>query len=425
MSFNLSQKNNKRISFQEIRTLIFLGILFTLVLGLLVAGNYYLSGLLPPGGQFSLLRTASQSFLFDRVEPYSANIPSSVQEQVYGRFAAPGEKPYILDVPFYLLPIFFPLALISNELISRTIWLIVLELGLLSFLIMSLRLATTRAPIFLSITLVIMCFISYYAVCSLVDGTEVILLGAAFTGILLALRAEMDELAGALLVLSSFWWQVGAPFLLFVIILVYSAQRWRVLVAAGMLAFLLGIISFLLYPGWILPFLRASWNNLQTGFGYSTTSIFTAIWPEFGRFFARGFAIILLIVLGIEWRASRGAKYEQVLWTACLTIAATPLLGFRSELVNLVVLLFPFIIILLFIRERWQSIGTGIAVLLLLAVIGTSWIVYLLNVLPYDINREFLFMFLPVITILGLYWIRWWMIRLPRTWIDQVSSRRG
>ena len=424
MPTNQFQKSGKRISFQEFRTLILFGLVFIIMLVLLAVGNYYLSGVLPIGGQFSLLRTSSQSFLFDRVEPYSANIPSSVQKQVYGRFATPGEKPYILDIPFHLLPIFFPLALISNELISRTLWLIVLELGLLSFMVMSIRLATTRTPLYLAVLLVVICSSSLYAVISLQEGSEVILLGVAYTGILIAWQAEMDELVGALLVISTFQWQVGAPFLLFIVFLIFWAQRWRVLVGAAMLLFLLAILSFLLYPGWILPFLRASWNNLQTGYGFSTTSIFTSYWPKFGRIFAWGLAVILLVVLGIEWNSSRGAQTKQVVWTACLTIAATPLLGFRSELANLVVLLFPFIIILLFVRERWKSFGTSFILGLLLVEIGVPWIVYLGDVLPYGNDREFIFIFLPTITILGLYWIRWWMVRLPRTWLDQVSARK-
>jgi hypothetical protein len=423
MPSNQFSKPDKKISFQEFRTLLKVGLLIIVVMGLLAIGNYYLTEVLPIGGQFSLLRTAARSFLYDRVEPYSANIPSSVQEEVYGRFATPAEKPYILDIPFHLLPIFFPLALISNELISRILWLIVLELGLLSFLVMSIRLATIQIPNYLAVLLVVICCGSLYAAISLQEGSEVILLGVAYAGILLALRAEMDELAGVLLVFSTFHWQVGAPFLIFIFLLVFWAKRWRVVVSAAMILFSLIILSFLLYPGWILPFLRASWNNLQAGYGYSTISVFTSLWPEFGRLFAWGLAIILLIVLGFEWNTSRRAQNKQVVWTACITIAITPLLGFRTELANMVVLLFPVVIILLYVRERRKIFGTVILLVLLLVVTGIPWMVYTGNVLPFGIEGDFLFLFLPTISILGLYWIRWWMVRLPRTWLDQVSSR--
>jgi len=30
----------------------------------------------------------------------------------------------------------------------------------------------------------------------------------------------------------------------------------------------------------------------------------------------------------------------------------------------------------------------------------------------------------PVLTMLGLYWMRWWAIRPPRLWADQFGSRQ-
>jgi len=30
----------------------------------------------------------------------------------------------------------------------------------------------------------------------------------------------------------------------------------------------------------------------------------------------------------------------------------------------------------------------------------------------------------PVLTMLGLYWMRWWAIRPPRLWADQFGARQ-
>ena len=108
MSLQEFQKHPNRFSPQEIRALVLLIAVLASILGLLVLGSYLLVDAFPNGPEFLLLRTAAQSFLFDRIEPYSANIPSTVQQEVYGRFARPGEKPYILDIPFYLFPLFLP-----------------------------------------------------------------------------------------------------------------------------------------------------------------------------------------------------------------------------------------------------------------------------------------------------------------------------
>ena len=425
MSLQDFQKHPNRLSPQEVRALVLLIALFVLILGMLIVGNYYLAGMLPKGSEFLLIRTAARSFLFDRVEPYSANIPSTVQREIYGRFARPGEKPFILDIPFHLFTLFFPLGWIKDEMAARVFWLVLLELGLLAFLIMSLRLASDRVRVLPGAIIVLFCCASWYAVHSLSIGSPVILLAVTYTGILLALRAQMDELTGALLVVSAFQWQVGAPFLLFVIVSVYWARRWRVYVGAVMLLSILLAVSFLLYPGWILPFLRASWNSLQADFGDSIRKVFVYLSPQYGDLLSWILTAILVILLGYEWSESRGANFQRVVWVACLTIAMTPLLGFRTEAGNLVVLLFPFITLLLAVGERWKSAGKFLIGLLLLVLLGLPW--YLTSGrsnLPAEWNQYISFLFLPVLTVLGLYWIRWWMIRLPRTWVDQVASMR-
>ncbi len=425
MSFQQFMNSRGKFSPQEIRLLILIVLGLVLVLALFVLGNYYLVGALPGGGQFYLYRIASHAFLFDRIEPYSANIPTAVQEKVFGRFATPDEKPYILDAPFHLLPLFFPLAWVPDERLARAFWMVALEIGLVSFLILSLRLVTDRLSIVMGVILVLGSCGTVYALQSLQEGSEVILLGLAYVGMLLATRSQSDELTGALLVISAFKWQVGGPFLLFIVVSVIWAQRWRVFVGAGMLAFVTFMTSFLLYPGWILPFLRATWNSLLARNGISTRMIFTSHWPEYGNLIAWVLAAVLVVALGFEWSASRGSDFKRVVWTAGLTIAATPLLGFRSEIENLVTLLFPWVLILYFIRERWKTPGLWLMAALQLGAVALPWGVLLGTFpLPFSRVREVLFLFFPAITVIGLYWVRWWMIRLPRTWLDNRNPLR-
>jgi hypothetical protein len=100
----------------------------------------------------------------------------------------------------------------------------------------------------------------------------------------------------------------------------------------------------------------------------------------------------------------------------------TPLLGFRVEMDHLVPLTFPVMIIVLVSRERWRKFGNGIAVLLIFFFFGVPWVLYTQGV-PQGIDLsvdEILFLFWPISSLIGLYWMRWWMIRPPRTWMDQA-----
>ncbi|GAB4504647.1 MAG: hypothetical protein Fur0043_16410 [Anaerolineales bacterium] len=423
MSFQEFQKTSHRLTPQEWRFLFLAGMVLAALLALLAYANLSLARILPDGGEFYLLRVGGRAFLFDRIEPYSASVPAAVQEQVYGRAAQSGEEVYILDIPFHLMPVFFPLALFPDGLAARAFWMALTEAAWLAFLVLTFRLLERQPPRYLIALAFLLCFSSYYAWQTFLEGSPAILLGLAYVGSLLALRAQWDELAGALLALTAFQWEAGGPFLWFIFLSVFWARRWRVLGGAGMLLFVLLVVSFLSYPGWLLPFLRAAWNSLRADFGYSTRSIFGHLWPGHGNTLAWTLTGLLVIALGYEWGRSRGADFRRFVWTAALTLAATPLLGFRSELDNLAVLYFPALLFIITVRERWRRVGDILSITLLIVMTALPWSLYLgLWAAPRLSTPEMLYLFLPLFTLLGLYWMRWWILRPPRTWLDHISN---
>jgi hypothetical protein len=426
MSFQEFQKAPNKLTPRDIGFLLLAAVIVILVVSALAVGNYYLANLFPDGGEFYLLRTGGRAFLFDRIEPYSGSVPSQVQEQIYGRSALQGEDVYILDIPFHLLILFFPLAVIPDELIARTLWMALTEIAMLGFIFFGFRLYDRRGP-YLFIALISIAGVSsFYTFRSFLEGSPAIILGLAYLGILVSLRAGLDELTGALLVFSGFQWEMGGPFLFFIVLWVFWERRWRVFFGAAMLAFILLVISFFLYPGWVLPFLRAVWNSIRVDSGFSLHEVLSQVWPAFGSTLGWVLTAILVVLLGYVWNGARGASYRRFIWAICLTLAITPLLGFRVEMDQLFPLTFPALMIVLISRERWGKFGNGVALLLLFFYFGIPWLLYTQGApqwidLPLD---EILFLFLPLFTFIGLYWMRWWMIRPPRTWLDQVGKMK-
>jgi glycopeptide antibiotics resistance protein len=103
-------------------------------------------------------------------------------------------------------------------------------------------------------------------------------------------------------------------------------------------------------------------------------------------------------------------------------LAATPLVGFAIFPTNHVVLLLPFILILALAWERWQRRRLLVTALLLLLVLLVPYGLYARAVFIYDPLVNDLIAVLPsVAALVGLYWMRWWVVRSPRTWFD----RRG
>ena len=235
------------------------------------------------------------------------------------------------------------------------------------------------------------------------------------------MRDFNDELAGFLLAISALKWE--ATLLLWILIIVgaFSAKRWRVFSGLGMTWFVLGVAGFLWYSDWIWPYLRAvtaNWNaeNLLA------PALFMQKWlPDYGARLTQVVVAVFLLVLVIEWfSALRGKEFRRVAWVAALAIAFTPLLGFSTTNANLAPLVFSFAFILPYAWERWEK-HPYLVISLFVFLFFTFPLVLHWPTFAFDIPVDGLtFLLPPLLTILGLYWIRWYVVRPPRTWLDGV-----
>ncbi|MCK6582032.1 MAG: hypothetical protein L6Q49_02920 [Anaerolineales bacterium] len=389
------------------------------------AGLVYANLSLPKGGGDFLRHWAgARAFLFERIDPYTLYVPNIVQGLVYGDSAGAGDEPFILDTPFHLLLLYFPFSLLSDPMTARAIYALILEWALLALAILSLRLADWEAPRWFSVLFILFCFINYFAFQAILEASPVILLALIYAGIILAMRNEQDELAGALIALSVYYWEAGLPFLLLISWRSYKEGRARVLAGFGMISAVLLAISLLLYPGWILPALRAGMNNFRADYGFSIFTVLRHLLPGYGNLPAWVFVVLLFVLLGYEWNKTLNGDSRRLYWVTCLTLAATPLLGFRTGMDNLAVLVVPLALVFAVIHDRWKGVGSFLNFLFIVLIFTAPWALYLFALPRYGVQaHQLLFLFLPVFTVLGLYWIRWWAIRPPRVWADAVNRK--
>jgi hypothetical protein len=346
-------------------------------------------------------------------------VPARVQALVYGQAAQPGEEPYILDTPFDLLLLYFPVSLPADARLARAIFTAFLELALCAFVFISLLLTGWQVPRLFYPAFAIFALFNFYTLQAIYESNPVILLSLIYAGILFLLNTDLDELLGALLAASFYYWEVGGPFLFLVILRVYHEGRVRVFAGFLMMSFILLATSFFLYPDWIIPFLRASFNNLRADFGHNLHDTFDHLMPGVSQSLAWVFIVVILVVLGYEWSMARDADFRRFHWAACLTLAVTPLLGVRTEMEHLVVMTMPLALVFAIVHDRWRRFGNGLTLSILLLVFVPPWLVYFL--VPERVRADVLFLFMPVLAILGLYWVRWWALRPPRTWIDLAN----
>lgn len=418
MSFSEFQKSPKKLSFRDIQfiVIIFAGLL------LLFAGNLFLANLLPPSGEFLLLRESGRAFLFDKLDPYSSSVSAQVQEKIYQRPAKDGEEPYVLDVPFHLLMPYFPFAL-GNEMFARGIFFFLLEITLFLIVFFGMCLAGWEPARLHLVLFFVISLLNFYTVNSFLNGAPTIFLLLIYAGIIFSLQNYQDELAGALLVFACIQWEIGGAFFLLIMFYVFRSRRWQALMGFVMLAFVLMIISHLWVPGWTIPFLRTAYNNWTTDFGFSMRHVAQYIWPQQPVLIGWILTGITVIILGYEWNKVGDNDFRRLYWTSCLTLAIAPFLGFRIELEQLVVLILPLGLILKVMSGRWKHFGNILTLTFLILYFAIPWLIFLQAVPILGLKaQEILFLFLPALTVTGLYWVRWWAIRPPHIWADEIGN---
>jgi hypothetical protein len=400
---------------------IFLG-LFLLFFTVAVGGGLFWGNMnfvqrVPGGADFIVPWKAAQNFMMNGDSPYSENTSRNIQQSIYGHPSQPGQYPYRVSLPLNFLMLFFTLSWIHDLTLARSIWMIFLEVSLVALVFISFRLIRWKPHWLL---LVFALFFSIFwmpFVLTLFSGNLIVLQAFLLFGALRAIEKEADELGGAMAALALV--NIEATGLVFILLLVwiFSAQRWRILYGFGMMFAILMGISFVLLSSWILPFLGAVFGNWRSGVLPTTFSLFEGWFPGIGLRLAQILAIGALTILFLEWRAVRQQDVRWLFWTASLTASITPLLGFPTIPAWLVFMLPGVLLVVSVMVQRWGLLGIGAAILVSAGIFFGLWGAQLVGT-----TSVFILLY-PFILTLLLYWVRWWAVRPPRLWADEIVLR--
>jgi hypothetical protein len=421
MAFRDIRKSRKWLSVEEIRLLL---LALALFVGLLVL-NIYLARTLPGGEQFHLRWSGARAFLFEQVEPYSSTVALRTQAIAYGRDAFAREYPYMLNDPFYILMLYFPLAMIREFAIARGIWMLLSEILVVVMLYSFIRSLEWEPPGWLYALLMVFGIFGYYSLTAYGSGAPSVAITFLIFAIVISLRSFSDELAGALLFLVAYQWEVTALFFFFMLVFVIANRRWRVLYGFGMSLAVLLAISFLAYPGWALPYIRGVLSDWYRSASLTFGHIASTWFPGAGFSIGLWTSLLLGVILFLEWIGAVNSHYRHVVWTVCLSLAVMPLMGLAIFPSNHMVLLPSLILIVMLVWERWTRQRAWFALLILLsAFLVPFWLYYRVITGAPAIYSDLLTILPPIASIAGLYWMRWWAFRSPRTWFDKIGGRK-
>jgi len=402
---------------------IFLIFLALAILGGLVWANTLYARLHSGETDFLIPWLAARTFLQYGDSPYGDPATQRAQVVYYGRLIFEGEDPLRLNVPFPVELFYFPFALVTDYALARSLWMTCLEVALVGCALLSLRLTGWKPAHTLLPFILMFSVLWIYGFLPLVSSSLVIFVAPAIVGLLLAIRDGRDELAGALLVVPFFKPDISGVLVLFIFWWAIYHHRGRILVGFLMTLVILLAVSFFILSDWFMPFLVGLISHINYHPALTPGGVLASWWPAIGPRLGWALTGLLLVVLFVEWRDVRHMDYRHLLWTTSLTLAGTPLLGIPVIPQDYVLLFFPLIFFLTILTERWSRPGRwGVGGLVLLAIFVGFW--FLTASLFLDGSfvalTGVLTLAFPVFLTLGLYWMRWWAVRPPRTWSDSL-----
>jgi hypothetical protein len=404
-----------------------LGIILILLFALigLTWANYQF-GLQNPGGNDFLPRwVGTRLFLTQDLSPYSDAVNREIQDMIFGREALSGEDKSWFVYPFYSIFIYTPYALFADYNLARALWMTTLQISLIAITLGSLSLSRWRLhPVWL-IFLMIFSLLWYHAARPLINGNTAIMIALMIVGALLAIRAKLDSLAGFLLAMTTIKPQMVILLIPFIFLWAISQKRWMLIWSTlGILIIMIAGMS-LLIPDWIIQNLRQVLTYPNYTLPGTPGAILQAWLPGVGSELGWLLTIILAGVLIWEWRAAWGKDFEWFFYTACLTLVITNLIGIRTTTANYIALVPALILLFASWDRHWDRFGKfliGFSYLLLLLGLWWLFLTTLSQTQHQATQSSVMFFPLPILLLLGLYWIRWWVVQPEKLWLDQLKK---
>lgn len=393
----------------------------------LIAVNLRYASENPGGNDFIPRWLGTRLVLIEGQSPYSEQTTQQIQQVIFGRLARPDEDQSLFVYPFYSILLFAPFSVIKEFATARALWMTFLELSLLLMVVISLKLTNNRfSPLMLG-WVILFSVLWYPSVRPIINGNPSLVVALLITIALLAIRLGQDTLAGIFLAFATIKPQMIVLLIPFVLFWAFSRQRWTIIYSTIASLVILVFVGYLLEPTWILENFRQIVSYPEYTLPGSPGAIFAQWLPSLGSQVGWVVTVIMACMLLWEWRAAWKQDFDCFLWTACLTLTATQLIGVRTATANYIVLLPAVLLIFSVWDAHWGKVGRWLVILSSLMLLVGLWWLFLATIQSGDqpIQSPVMFFPLPLFLLAGLYWVRYCEKHSPAPWLDQLRREQA
>lgn len=254
--------------------------------------------------------------------------------------------------------------------------------------------------------------LSFPSMMAILNGNLVVISLALIIFAVKAMSDGNDEASGLMLGLSLV--KPDAVYAVLILLLVWAIiqRRYKIIYwFAGVLILLFGF-SILLIPDWPVQYLNTvlnySFNNPILSGLSNAANPSTSLSLRFS--IAKG--VVIAAILIIEWFVVKVYTTKRLLWLTGISLAFGLWLGVHTPNEFLIFTLPGFFFSFELISERWKSRSNGIIAGLIILLFIAQWLFsgFLVSQNPVFPSNTVLQILLPGITLILLYWSRWWVL---------------
>ena len=396
-------------------------LLILLIIGL-GWGNYNFAKQDVSGEGFAIQWVSIRSLVTSGISPYSDTNTSEIQKLVQKENGfTPGNPPKFTS-PIFSGILVFPFALIGEETVAHTIWLTAQLVAFFAIVLVSIKITAWKPAWFIFLLFLLFTIFSYHVVFPWFDGGLSIWAALFLACAYLAISTNRNELAGILLALSAIQPQMVILVLLLTLIWAASQRRRLVILWFFVTILFLSIVGLFIVPDWIIQYIRLVYKFQQNFPPGTPVVLFRDTMPGLGKQLGWLVSGVSAVVLLVEWWLALKRDFRSLLWTVCLTFVISQWIGIPTIPSNFIGLILPLILISATFIERQSRGGQWAAVLMAILIFIWEWILFYVDVTGTQPQMRInLIIPLPLILLIGLYWVRWWALKPRRLLIEEIK----
>jgi len=398
----------------KLRPYIFSLLVLIILVGLSI-GNDYLNKNIVKADAFLVRWMSAKLWLSEGISPYDDVIEEEVlQFAREGKFISSEQVLNRFFEPVHNLVIYIPFAFIDYD-IARVLFMTLIELSIAGIIFVSIKMVNWQlksSGLLIVLTLLLVWYPSVRSIL-LADSTPLFI----FLLILAVYLSLNNNPTAAGFLLAVIFWTIEFSLIVAIFLIIWQISQKNLSIVW---AFISGIVfllisSLLFFPNWFVDWFRV-FLSLYPDLNLIKTplTIIANIFPDNIRLITIILHLLVLFLIFVEWFGSLGKKGRIITWKAVITLSLAYFINNKFSSVYLLIMLPSLFFILKYLFEKGKLFGKIVSWILLLGLVLGYWIIFRDFGDWSSFEPSLIILGLPLISILGMEWIRWWAVKIPK-----------